>query len=255
LSSSKYDFLTCGFKHIRIPIEDENTLSQENYHTSILYNTLVELNPDILLFDLVWYSTYCFIHELPCKKIFLVHQVHDRFFSINLPETELVFKPEHYDLVLGIEPFKSCLEMDYINPIIFRNKDEVMTKEEALKKLNINPGQEVCYFSINNKAPNFQRIRKKYSYLDDAYCMVYSYNYEHGLFPEIDYYNAFDFIVCGGGYNQFWSVIYFDKEAAVEPIPLIFEDHNIRIKNGQDYTFSNNGENGADQLVDIMMSL
>lgn len=252
LSSSNYEFLSCGFKHLRIPVEDEDTLSRENYSSSVLYDTLTRLDPDILITDLVWYSTYYFIDKLPCKKIFLIHQVHERFFSMKIGEKELVFKPEHYDLVLGIEPFKSIIEMNHINPIVFRNRDEILTREDALAGIGVNTDKEICFFSISSKAPNFSDIKNKYSYLESEYKIIYSHEYEKGLFPEIDYYNAFDFIICGGGYNQFWSLVYFDKSAAIEPLPLNFENHLKRINECRNFTFK---ENGADQLVSIIMNL
>ena len=82
--------------------------------------------------------------------------------------------------------------------------------------------------------------------------MVYPYKYQDKLFPEVDYFNAFDMIVCGGGYNQFWEAVYFNKEAIFCPLPLTFEDQARRIRECQEYYFE---ENGADQLVDIIVNM
>ncbi len=82
--------------------------------------------------------------------------------------------------------------------------------------------------------------------------MVYSTNYSGGIFPVVDYFNAVDLLICGGGYNAFWEAKYFEKEAIIVPTYARFEDPQIRISIGQDFTFK---ENGADQLVGIIMEL
>ncbi len=82
--------------------------------------------------------------------------------------------------------------------------------------------------------------------------MVYSTNYDGGIFPVVDYFNAFDLIICGAGYNAYWETVYLNKEAIIVPTHARFEDPQIRMAIGQDFQFE---ENGADQLVEIMISL
>ncbi|MDY6934606.1 MAG: hypothetical protein SVZ03_10355 [Spirochaetota bacterium] len=252
LSNSSPPFIADYYRHIEIPLEDEEALSEKNCHTSILYRTMMEINPDVMLFDLIWFTTYHFIREFPCKKIFLCHQVSDVFFSMHLPDKELIFNPAHYDRVLAIEPFMSAIKMDSINPIVIRNREEILTKRDALERLNITGDEKVCLFSFNSDTDEFDRIKEKYSYLKDYYKMIYTFDYTDGLFPEVDYFNAIDFIICGGGYNQFWEAVYFNKEAVFEAVPLVFESHSRRIRECQEYYFE---ENGADQLVEIIVNL
>lgn len=77
-------------------------------------------------------------------------------------------------------------------------------------------------------------------------------NYSGCIFPVVDYFNAVDLLICGGGYNAFWEAKYFEKEAIIVPTHAKFEDPQVRISRGQDFAFE---ENGADQLVDLMLSL
>ena len=58
-----------------------------------------------------------------------------------------------------------------------------------------------------------------------------------GVFPIVDYFNAFDFVVC------------FGKQAVFVPHPRRFEDQSWRIDNCRAYRFSGNG---ADQLVGML---
>ena len=89
----------------------------------------------------------------------------------------------------------------------------------------------------------------KYAYLDRDYDVVRLSLYGDHLFPVVDFYNAFDLIVCGGGYNNVWASVYFQKKSIFEPAQLNFSDHETRIKMSETYHFD---VNGADQLVSMI---
>ncbi|MFH0975665.1 MAG: hypothetical protein V1874_07760 [Spirochaetota bacterium] len=254
IHSSDFEFFSNEIKFFKIPVENEEILLKKDYHISSLYKILEKIKPDVILFDLIWFMTCNFIHELNCKKILLCRQVSDKYFSIPLPDQKLVFNPDHFDLIFATEPFKSTVEMRQLNPLIIRNRDEIFTRDKALKKLGIKNKRSVCLLAYNGEPGEYEAIKKKYSYLTDTeYQMLYSTNYsDKSYFPIVDYFNAFDFIVSGAGYNAFWEIIYFNKEAIFEPVPRQFEDQFWRVQNCQEYYFD---ENGADQLVDIIMNL
>ena len=255
LSSSPFAHLADIFdlKHREIPVEGEDKLSKKNYPDSELYRTLTSLSPDILLIDLLWFSTYHFIEELPCKKIFLWQRMDERFFTINLPDGAISFRPESYNLVLAIEPFKGEGPKRQVNPLIIRNRDEILPREQAVKELKLDESHKNCLLAINARPGDFDKARKRFSYLRDlGYRMVTTTNYEGGIFPVVDYFNAFELIICGASYNSFWEAIYFDKEAIFVPTRTSFVDGERLIREYRNYIFN---ENGADQLVDIVMSL
>ncbi len=242
-----------GVEHIKIRTEDEEKLSRENYSSSELYQTFISLKPDILLVDLFWFMIHYFIDELPCKKIFLCRQVADSTFSIPLESGTITFNPQSYDRVLALEPFASSIEMERINPIVIRNRDEIYPRDRALDLLGLKKKGKKCLFAFNGRPEEFEIVKKQYSYLEDVgYTMVYSTNYEGGLFPAVDYFNAFDLIICGAGYNAFWEAMYFEKEAIFVPLRRRFESQHRRIDECGGFNFT---KNGADQLVDIMLGL
>lgn len=143
--------------------------------------------------------------------------------------------------------------MKQINPLILRNRDEILSRKEAIKALCLDGSRDICLFAFNGRPGDFEKNKRKYSYLESAgYQMVYTSNYEGGLFPVVDYFNAFDFIVCAAGYNQFWEAIYFGKEAVFENVPLNFSSTEKRIDECIDFHFD---ENGADQIVQLMLNL
>ncbi|PKL38560.1 MAG: hypothetical protein CVV44_11810 [Spirochaetae bacterium HGW-Spirochaetae-1] len=255
ISGSPFSHLagTVGVRHVEIPLEDGTRLSRENFHRSALFSTLCSLEPHIILVDLNWFALHHMIRELPGKKIFLSRQVADRFFTLAAKDETLAFNPAQYDRIFAIEPFASAVPMERLNPFILRNHDEIFTREEAMEKLGLNAGDRHCLISHNGEPGEFRQLQKDFSYLKDAgYVPAYSTSYDDGIFPIVDYFNAFDLIVCGGGYHAFWEAVYFEKEFIPIPMPRLHENQHQRIELCKDYHFT---ENGADELADIIMAL
>jgi hypothetical protein len=245
--------LADDFHHIKIPLENETELSKKNCHKSLLFKTLTRLKPDILLIDHLWFTVYNFIEELKCKKIYLTDAVYDSHFKVPLPEGDLVFKKEHYRRVLGIEPFTSGIELEMINPLIIRNREEIFSRGKALKLLNLDGAEKTALYAFSGHPGDYERFIDKYSYLEkEGYQVVNASIYKDTIFPVVDYFNAFDFIVSGAGYNQVWEINYFKKKAVFETTPQRFWDQSLRVKEFEKHHFE---ENGADQLVDIIMNL
>jgi hypothetical protein len=260
VSSCSFDFLVdnFNFKHIEIPIENEELLTGNLYRQSLLFRTLQDLDPDILIVDLEWFTIDRFIDEFSFKKIFLctnlnIEEKANLYFNIPLSTGVLHFDPAKYDLMVKAEPTYTAIPMVNINPLIMRNKEEILSREDASALLGLKPENKNCLFAINGKPGEYEDIVKTYSYLEDeGYQIVYTTNYKGGIFPVVDYFNAFDLIISGGGYNSFWEAQYFEKEALFIPVPRLFEDQWKRIDECTGKTFR---ENGADQLVDIILNL
>ncbi|MBN2041128.1 MAG: hypothetical protein JW864_13880 [Spirochaetes bacterium] len=240
--------------HIEIPKENEPDLLSDNFYDSTLYQTLIELNPDMLIIDRMWFTLYRIIDELTCKKVFICSQVVDKFFRIMLKDNPIVFKPEQYDKLIAIEPFQSIIKMDQVNPLIIRNIDEIKGRNDALSLLGLNGKKKIAFIGVNFKQGYLEGFKKNYSYLEDEdYDVIYSTNINgEGIFPVADFYNAIDLMICSATYNFFWETQYFSKEAIFETVPVNFCDQEKRLRECSDYKFT---ENGADQLVNILMNL
>ena len=247
--SSLVSHIADDYHHIKIPYENENELSAGNCHKSVLFKTLKKLKPDILLVNHQWFSVYYILDELSCKKIYLADYTYDSHYSIPLKYETLTFKKEQYDRILAIEPFKSIIPMERINPMIIRNRDEILSREEALKRLNLDGSNKMVLFNIGYQPDYYDKLRKKFSYLEKEYSF---FQIPYDIFPAVDYFNIFDLVVCGGGYNNVWEINYFNKQALFEPIPMQFSDQSVRIKAGRDFHFD---ANGADQLVGIITNM
>lgn len=140
--------------------------------------------------------------------------------------------------------------MEQLNPIVIRNRDEILSREEAHRRLGItdnSEGKKVCLFAFNGKPGEFEEKQKTYSYLEEeGYRMVYSTNFQGGLFPAADYFNGADLLISGAGYNAYWEAMYFEKDVIFIPLHRRFESQRRRVETCSGYRFS---ENGADQLA------
>ena len=266
LSSSPFASLAerVRVQHLEIPFEEEDRLSPSTYRASTLYSTLMDLAPDVLVVDHTWYMFYAFLDKLPFKKVFITRQVAEAGFAIPVDGRSVRFDPELYDLALKIEPFETDIpavdSMEEINPVIIRNRDEILPRSEARSRLGLQQRDDrpVCFFAFNGKPGEFETVRKSYSYLEDeGYRMVYTSNFNDGLFPLADYFNACDLLICGAGYNAFWEATYFEKEALFVPVPRRFESQEQRLEQGAGYRFDGNGawRNGADQLAERILGV
>lgn len=240
------------YHNIKVPLENGTELSVKNYRASVLYKTLKKLKPDILLVNHTWFAIYNFINDIPCKKIYLSDQAYDSHFSISLPGINLAFNNAQYDRVLAIEPFTPPVPMEQINPLVVRNRDEIFSRGKALNFLNLDGSKKIALYSFSGKPEDYEKHLEKYSCLEKEYEVVRLSLRQNYLFPVVDYYNAFDLIVCGGGYNNVWASVYFQKESIFESTQLNFSNHEYRIKLSRNYHFK---INGADQLVDIILGL
>jgi hypothetical protein len=111
----------------------------------------------------------------------------------------------------------------------------------------------VAFYGLSGRPEYFEHFKSKYAYLEkEGYELIYSGTYQSGLFPTLDFFNAIDLVVCGGGYNQVWEANYFGKKALFEILDVNFSDQTLRIKTSESFHFD---INGADQLVDIILNL
>jgi len=243
-----------GVEIVTVPMEDELALGPDRYRSSALYKAITDYAPDVLVVDLFWFPLDPFIRDLPCKKVILIRQVDPRFFSMRLPDRELAFRPEDYDLIVKTEPaFELPFPTTEIDPIIIRNRDEIMTAGEARADLGLVSDDHACLFAFNGNSDEGAKAWKSFSYLEEeGWKVIRSGNREGGLFPAADWFNAFDMLVCGAGYSAFWEARYFGKEASFVPYPRRFEDQSRRIALCADYVPE---ANGADTLVGMILRL
>jgi hypothetical protein len=94
---------------------------------------------------------------------------------------------------------------------------------------------------------------KSFAYLErEGWNVVRSDNRRGGLFPAVDWFAAFDLLVCGAGYSAFWEARWLQKDAFFVPFPRQFENQARRVALCSDYEMK---RNGADELVGMLKAL
>ncbi len=253
IHSSPFGHLAENFNTLWVPVETEDDLAPGKWHRSVLYKTLRKLKPDLLIVHHQWFMVHHFIEELPGKKIYLSDQALDSHFRVPLPSGAIAFEPGSYDKVIAIEPFRSAVPMETVNPVILKNHDEILPRETALRRFGLDGTKPVAFYGLSGRPEYFERFKDKYAYLEnEGYDVIYSGTYQGGLFPVVDYFNAVDLLVCGGGYNQVWEANFFGKKALFEILEANFSDQKLRIEASEAFSFD---VNGADQLANIILSL
>ncbi len=239
---------------VQIPPEDETALGPDRYRGSALYRAIEAAAPDVLVVDIHWFALDSFIRELPCRKVILIRRIDPRYFRFRVADRELAFRPGDWDLVLRTEPgFDLPFPSESVEPLVLRSRDEILTAADARADLGLGPEDRACLFAFSGGVGKGAESWSSFSYLEDeGWKVIRSDNREGGLFPAVDWYNAFDLVVCGAGYNAFWEARYFRKEAFFVPCETRFEDPVGRIALCSDYDFE---ENGADQAVRRILAL
>lgn len=239
-----------GFANEVVPSEDEGILSPAGFRDSLLYSALLRSRPDALVVDMYWFALDAMLDELVCRKVFLCRQVHPSFFRVRLPDRDLAFEPRRWDMLVSCEPWDEPFPMRRIDPLVLRNRDEILPRERALEALGASGRKPVFLLHLNARPGDFEAARKSWSYLaDEGWDCAYSTNYEGGLFPAADCFAAVDLLACGAGYNSFWESTYLGMDARYMPAKARFEDAWERIRRGTGYRFA---ENGADTLARML---
>jgi hypothetical protein len=243
-----------GISISTIPHESEETLGPAHYREAALFAALSSINPDILIVDQFWFSLNSFVPELPCRKVMLTFQMHPSVFHIRTSKNEYRFRPEDYDLLLRTEPaYEVPFDSREVKPLVLRNRNEVMGREGARADLHLTDTARTCLFACSGESEQVADVWKSFSYLqDEGWVVVRSQHREGGLFPAMDWFAAFDLLICGAGYSAFWEARWLKKETYYVPFPRRFEDQKKRITCCSDYIFDTNG---ADELVQMLTGL
>lgn len=237
-----------------LPRDDEIILDPQRHRESALFKAIESYKPDILLVDQFWAGLDLFGNELICKKVLLTFQMDPAFFHIRTPTGEYQFRPADYDLILRTEPgYEVPFDSKEINPMVIRNHDEILSRAEARADLKLDDDAQACLFACSGEVDQVATAWKSFSYLEDeGWAVVRSQHREGGLFPTVDWFNAFDLLIYGAGYNAFWEARWFKKVAFFVPFPRRFEDQARRPAFFSDYEFETNG---SDELVRMLTAL
>lgn len=244
-----------GFRLDEAPPPDPSEAPEE----SSLARSIRAFDPDVLVVGQFWTEFDALLGGLRCRKVLLLRATDPRFFHfrVALPgggEREYRLESAAWDLVASTEPHADPpFPTERLEPLVLRNPEEVMTGAAARADLGLEPAEKAFFFGFNGKEGEGAAAWKSYSYLqDEGWRAVRSDNRAGGLFPAMDWYRAFDLVVCGAGYSAFWETRALGIDAVCVPFPRVFEDQAARVALCSDY---DPRANGADDLVRLIAGL
>jgi hypothetical protein len=230
-----------------------------------LWRALRKTRPDLLIVLGSWLPVYALLPELDCVKVLLVRQTNEPFLHARIGAAEEIhINPEDYDLALSCEPNFNLPGFQAIHPIIIRNRDEILSREEARRRLGVPDGKKLAVIARNGyegeleellarhggaqtpAAPNDTPAAGQKTPAGEWHRLVTTNKDGGGIFPLADYAAAIDLLISGGGYSTFYESRYFGIPAELESFPRNAEDISWRLETNADYTFD---VNGADEFV------
>jgi hypothetical protein len=252
LTNSRFGHLVSNdFLHIAVKAQPE--LLFKNDRDTELYILLKDLQPDVLIVDSVWLAVLPILKEFRCTRIALFFWKPDSWFRLERPGHETVdFNITDYDYAVSCEPGFSRNGFVNIEPIVVKNRNEIFSRKEALKKLGFDDNRKTCIVAHNGYKGEINSIASSAGdFKNDYQVKVLTNEDGAGLFPLAMYANGIDLLIGGAGYNLFYETRYFGLDAKFIPKERRADDQFWRVKTNGNYIFN---ENGADILVDLILN-
>ena len=221
-----------------------------------LYKRIRKIAPDLLIVYGSWVPVLPYIGTLSAHKVLLLRQCNPPWLSLPMSGRDPIpINHADYDLSLVCEPNFKVPGFSQINPIVIRNPDEILSREDARRSMQVPPGKKLCVIARNGYMGELDSLLAQYSdrYDPEEWHVYITTNANgRGLFPLADYAAAIDLLVSGGGYATFYETRFLGIPAKLESFPRLAEDIGWRLRTNSDYEFE---ENGADQFVRITRDL
>lgn len=244
----------CGVSWLRLQPE----LHLRDARRGELFLFINELDPDLLIVDGTWAPILPFIQYLRCPKVIIFRYYADEWFSFRLPGGEIVsFDPSSYDAAFSTEPNFSRPGFAYIDPLVIRNRDEILSRDEARKRLGAEEGKKLIVVAHNGFEGELEKLAAEElgagAGAGAAAKVVMSSNAEgEGLFPLCDYAAGIDLLIAGAGYSAFYESAYFKIPTRFIPQARRGDEQIWRVTKNADFSFESNG---ADQLASEIVGL
>ena len=212
-----------------------------------LYRAIRELQPDVLFVYGSWLPVYPWIAELECTTVLLMRQTNEPFLRVRRGPIAMDINPGDYTHAFCIEPNFHLDGFTNVPPVIIRNPDEIMSRDEARAALGVPEGKKALVVARNGYPGELEALLADQQEEASQWHRIVTTNRDGaGIFPLADYANGIDLLVSGGGYSTFYETRYFGIPAELSAFERNAEDISWRLRTNKDYEFDSNG---ADMIV------
>jgi hypothetical protein len=134
--------------HVHVPIEPHLFMVADR--KTRLYKTLRRLKPDLLIVYGSWVPILPLLDQFDCSKVLLMRQVNEPFLSVSPgPGIKIDINPTDYDHAFTCEPGFELPGFGPIHPIVIRNHDEILSRDEARQQLGVPDGKKLAVIARN----------------------------------------------------------------------------------------------------------
>jgi UDP:flavonoid glycosyltransferase YjiC (YdhE family) len=240
----------CGVSWLKLQPE----LHLRDARRGELFLFINELDPDLLIVDGTWAPILPFIKYLRCPKVIIFRYYAEEWFSFRLPDGEIVsFDPSGYEAAFSTEPNFSRPGLASIDPLVIRNRNEILTRDEARKRLGAEDGKKLIVVAHNGFTGELEKIAaQEFGEGTEAKVVMSSNADGEGLFPLCDYAAGIDLLIAGAGYNSFYESAFFKIPTRFMPQERRGGEQAWRVRQNAGYSFDSNG---ADQLAKEIVGL
>ena len=257
VTNNEFASVADGFiDHVHVPIEPHLFMVADR--RTRLYRALRRLKPELLIVYGSWVPILPILSEIDCRTVLLMRQVNEPFLHILMQPSgassgrQIDVNPGDYDLALTCEPGFELEGFRSIHPIVIRNRDEILTRDEARRRLAVPDGKKLALIARNGYEGELEELlarRAASARRDEWHEFVTTNKDGGGIFPLADYAAAINLLVSGGGYSTFYETRYLGIPADLAAFPRNAEDIEWRLRTNANYTFD---VNGADEFVGMV---
>lgn len=252
---------------IDIPFEDETLESLlislepeilfETATTTILYQYLKHLDPDLIIVDTIWVPAAPLLDLFNAKKVFYSFYMPEFWFGYHPWDRKKFypFNPSQYDLCLARDPHFQFPGSNSIPPVINVHESLLKSSEIIRSVLEVPSGKKLALIAHNGLDGEIEDIMKQADINPKEYCLRSLSSFENvsnRLFPLSHYMSGIDLAIGGGGYHFFYETKYYNILTFYNPQPRIGNEQHWRVEHCKEYK---GPYNGAEIIVERILSL
>jgi len=251
---TRFDAWTGG-DHVGVHVRADPELADPaRAPASALGRALLGWDPDLLIVDMFWAPVRHLLGHLRCPAWLLVRTCPPVWLT-GAGETR--FDPGPWARIIAIEPIRSRVLSDAIDPIVITNPDECRPASDLREILGVDGDSALVVVSHAGEPDERAQLERRVRARAPAGSTIVSLDPQgplRGLFPAARVLGGADLIVSGAGYNSFWEAQWLGRDARTEfcAFPRTIDRQRLRVERFRGHRPR---ANGADTLARAVVAV
>jgi len=238
-----------------IPLEPDSLF--QDTKSTILYQYLKHLDPDLIIVDTIWIVAAPFLDLFKAKKVFYSVYMPNFWFGFHPWDTEMnfPFHADQFDLCLSRDPGFSFDSSINIAPVINVPESLIKPPEIIRSVLSVPEDKKLALVAHNGEEGEIEGIIAHVDLDLKEYCLRSISSHDDAsksLFPLSHYMSGIDLAIGGCGDHFFYETKFYKIPSIYLPQPRIGNEQHWRLENCLDYE---GPYDGADQMIKMILDL